>query len=139
MRNTTCAAMTAAIEKILCSLGVLQDFMSREEFAVRISNPPFMPLTIERHRNRVVVAHLFEQNGDLVPDPDQEFEIAADHTWIPVAIQHAIGTYHRAIEIRDGKRYANVREYRDQIQFSRMWARNLIRQGFDKGTLERLA
>ena len=108
-------------------------------FAVQISNPPFMPLTIERHGNRVMVTHYFAQNGDLVPDPDQEFEIVADHIWIPVAIQHSIGTYHRAIEIRDGKRYANVREYRDQIQFSRMWARNLIRQGFDKGTLERLA
>ena len=138
MKALTCSKMTAAIERILCSHDLLQEFMTSEDFAVRISNPPFMPLTIERHGKMVSVTHYFTQNGDLIPDPDMEFEIVADHVWSPVAIQFATGAYRRAMENRDGKRFVSAREIRDQISFSGMWARNLIQQGFQSGTAERI-
>ena len=67
-----------------------------------------------------------------------EFEILSEHVWYPVAIQFAIGTFRRAMEIRDGKKFINPREVREQIKFSAMWARNLIDQGFDSGEVERI-
>jgi hypothetical protein len=138
MRNFTCPAMTASIERILCAHNLLTDFMTSEDFAVRISNPPYMPLTIERHGKGVSVTHYYSQNGDLVPDPDMEFEIVTDHIWSPVAIQFATGHYRRAMELRDGKCFVNAREMREQIQFSRMWARNLTEQGFANGVAKRI-
>lgn len=48
-------------------------------FTLRLKNPPFMPLTIEAwdslipgEGRRISVAHYFEQEGDLVPDPEVE-------------------------------------------------------------------
>jgi len=138
MRTLTCSKMTAAVERILCSHDLLRDFIASEDFAVRIANKPYMPLTIERHGNRVSLTHYFVQNGDLIPDPDMEFEIVTNHVWSPVAIQFSTGAYRRAMEIRDGKRFVNPRELRDQIKFSSIWAKNLIDQGFASGTAERI-
>jgi hypothetical protein len=138
MRTLTCSKMTATIERILCAHGLLQEFLRSEDFAVRIKNKPFMPLTIERHGSRVTLTHYFSQNGDLIPDPDMEFEMLSEHIWYPVAIQFATGAYRRAMEIRDGKKFVNPREVCEQIQFSRMWAQNLIDQGFQSGEVERI-
>jgi hypothetical protein len=123
--------MKTAIEKILTAHGLLKAFSANESYSVKIENKPYMPLSIEKHGNRVTVTHYFEQNGDLIPDPDMEFEVLQGE-WSPVAIQHAIGSYYRAVEFRDGKRFINPRQLRDQTSFPKMWARNLISQGFAK-------
>ncbi len=48
----------------------------KEKPYLKIENPPFLPLSIEKlYENRIVLAHYFEMNGDLVPDPDMEVEI----------------------------------------------------------------
>ena len=138
MRILTCAKMTAAIERILCAHDLLQEFLKNEDFAVRIKNEPFMPLTIERHGNHVTVTHYLEQFGDKIPDPDMEFEMISEHIWQPVAIQFANGVYRRTIEVHDGKRFANPREIRAQIKFSGLWAQNLIQQKFHSGVAERI-
>ena len=138
MRTLTCSKMTAAIERILCAHNLLEEFLKSEDFAIRIKREPFMPLTIERQGSRVTLTHYFKQNGDLVPDPDMEFEMIANHTWSPVAIQFATGHYRRAMEIREGQQFVNTREIREQIKFFGMWARNLIDQGFDSGEVERI-
>lgn len=138
MRTLTCSQMKSAIERILRSHELLEDFQRNSEFAVRIKNGPYLPLTIERHESRITITHYFVQNGDLVPDPDMELEQLADGSWYPVAIQFATGHYRRAMEIREGKRFVNPREIREQVQFSRIWARNLIDQGFESGEAERI-
>ena len=138
MRNLTCTQMKTAIEKILSSHGMLQEFQQNPEFAVRIKNEPYLPLTIERHDSQITITHYLIENGDMIPDPDMELEQLADGSWYPVAIQFVTGHYARAMEIRDGKRFVNPRQVRDQIQFSRMWAKNLISQGFQSGLVERI-
>jgi hypothetical protein len=130
--------MKSAIEKILNAHGMLEEFQQNPEFAVRIKNGPYMPLTIERHDSQITVTHYLIENGDMILDPDMEFERLADGSWFPVAIQLVTGHYARAMEIRDGRRFVNPRQVREQIQFSRMWARNLISQGFQSGTPERI-
>jgi len=138
MRTLSCSKMKSAIESILCSQGLIEEFGQNPDFAVRINNAPYLPLSIERHDSKVTVTHYVIENGDMIPDPDMEFDLLSDGSWYPVAIQFATGSYRRASEIRDGKRFVNRREVRDQIQFSRNWAKNLIDQRFAKGIAERI-
>jgi hypothetical protein len=131
MRTLTCSRMKSAIEKILGSHGLLQEFQQNSEFTVRIKNEPYMPLSIERHDSQITVTHYFVQNGDMVCDPDMEFKQLEDGSWCPIAIQLATGHYRRAEQ--------GPQQFRDQISFSSMWARNLVAQGFSSGEVERLS
>lgn len=127
--------MKTAVEKILNSLGVLTDFQTSDEFAVKIRNEGYMPLSIEKHGEVITVTHYFEQNGDLIPDPDMEFVNLGGLDWLPVAIQHSSGHYSRAAICEDGVWKYKPRAMRDLQSFSRMWARNLLAQGFPKGSV----
>lgn len=124
--------MKAAIEKIVSVHGKIDEFIQGEDFHLRIENPPFLPLVIERHGASASVTHYFEQNGDLIPDPDMEFTITNHEEWFPVATQFATGHYRRAIYFEDDKKLISKNELRSQIQFANMWAKNLIEQGFAK-------
>lgn len=130
--------MKTAIEQILSALGQLEAFKSSREFAIKIENSPFMPLSIERHGDHITVTHYFEQNGELVPDPDMEFlELKSGrHDWIPIAIQQSTGSYCRAGVNVDGTWKFNAKTMRELESFSRMWARNLIAQGFQNGVIQ---
>ena len=64
------------IEHLLRSLEVLKQFQAHTDFHVRFDMPHYDRLVIERHDSLISVAHYFEQNGDLVPDPDVEVRIA---------------------------------------------------------------
>ena len=135
MPNLASLRMQSTIASILKAHRLFTDFTTCEEFHVKIEHSPYMPLTIERHGPQVIVAHYFKQNGDLVPDPDMEFELGPDSLWYPVAIQFAIGTYRRCFyETPSGQSVINQRERLGQRRFSDMWARNLNAQGFDKGS-----
>jgi hypothetical protein len=133
-----CKLMRSIIITVLKTHNVLDQFISGQDFHVKILNEPYMPLCIERHGSQITLTHYFEQNGDLVPDPDMEFEIGSLGEWYPVAIQFAIGTYRRCrTEDSSGKKQIRLRESLDQKQFSDMWARNIKAQGFDKGTIQK--
>jgi hypothetical protein len=124
--------MKAAIEKILKGLNLLEAFTSNTDYYVKIENKGYMPLSIEKHGSQVTIAHYFEHGGDLIADPDMEFEVI-EGEWSPVAIQHSTGHYFRAVEYRDGKKFVSRNQLRDQRQFARLWGRNLIAQGFAHG------
>ena len=128
-RNT----MKSAIETILSQLGQLEAFQQNKHFGLKIQNEPFMPLSIERHDNMITITHYFEQNGDLVPDPDVEFVDLGREDWIPVAIQHSTGHYERVGFFDDGDWKFQTKALRDLQSFTNIWARNLIAQGFGKG------
>ena len=129
--------MKTAIEKILDAHKQLDPFRSHNDYSVKIENSGFMPLTVEKHGEQVVVAHYFEQNGDLVPDPDMEFYAKDERDWVPVAIQHATGHYVRSARIANGIWLFEPGAVRELNQFSRMWARNLLAQGFASGRVIR--
>ena len=126
--------MKHTIEKILRNAGRLDAFNRAENFHIKVENAPYMPLSIERHGDTVIVTHYFEQNGDLVPDPDMEFVVTPKGEWFPVAIQHSTGHYFQAIEIVSGGglfEIKNPKMLRDLQSFARQWGRNLVAQGFD--------
>ena len=76
--------MKTTIEKILASYGILEVFNASKDYSVKIENEPYLPLCIEKHGTKITVTHYLEQNGDLIPDPDMEFEILNDE-WSPVS------------------------------------------------------
>ncbi len=88
----------------------------------------------------VSIAHYFEQNGDLMADPDLVFEVNPDEDgplswktgeWGPVSFtQHSTGTYQEAVILREGKVMIAPRLVASLKSFARMWDRNLKAQGY---------
>ncbi len=130
--------MKATIESILNAHQQLAGFQQHPHYSVKIECTGFMPLTIEKHGERIVVAHYFEQNGDLVPDPDVEFVDLGEDDWLPVAIQHSTGRYCRTAEKSAAGNWLVAKgAMADLRSFVRLWARNLRSQGFSSGQLVR--
>ncbi len=100
----------------------------------KIENEPYMPLCLDvLGKNLIAVAHYYEQNGDLVADPDMVFftGYGVENGWVPVSIQQNMGSYTRATEIEDGKVTGFYpRAQAELATFANMWARNIKAQGF---------
>lgn len=121
--------MQKAIERILKAHGKLDEFTKSNEFHVKFIMPNFDPLVIERHKDRVSVAHYYECNGDLIPDPDIVFDYA---TWVPLELSMGpVGIYRSKFIYRDGKQYVDMRFDRDVRPLVTVWANNLIAQGWE--------
>lgn len=90
----------------------------------------YMPVSVDRlGADRFSVAHNFEQNGDLVSDPDMEF-VCVDGAWYPATCQMATGTYSVALEMNPDGTISGVRRrtYADLRSFATMWMRNIREQ-----------
>lgn len=95
----------------------------------------FMPVSVERLGKAVVsVTHYFEQNGDLVPDPDMTFWQGPDSEWYPCTIQHAFRA--RIEAVRFGSEgtptHVNLRGQRDMAVFAATWMKNIRCQQFGR-------
>ena len=91
----------------------------------------YMPLTIERlTHDRYSMTHYFEQNGDLVPDPDLELWRGPFGHLYAVAIQHSTGAYCKAIEFGpdDQPTTFKPRAQRDMNAFLTQWVKNIKQQ-----------
>ena len=119
------------IEHVLKSHHLLDAFQTKEDFHVRFDLPPYQPLVIERHGELISVAHYYEQNGDLVPDPDVELHYPS---WTPTAITQALGIRREKFVERYGKTFVDTLFHRQVTFFLDLWARNLRAQGWaEKG------
>lgn len=91
----------------------------------------FLPVTIERlTESTFSVTHYYEQNGDLVPDPDVQFwKCPKSGLVYPVAIQHATGHYTQTLVIKAGKIEGwRPRQHKDLCRFVNKWLENIRRQ-----------
>ena len=95
----------STIEGLLAAHGLLEAFQQNDSFHVRLDQPGYERLVIERHGDLISVAHYYEQNGDLVPDPDVELHYP---TWVPTAITQAFGGYRPKFLERDGQTYVDT-------------------------------
>lgn len=95
--------------------------------ARRIDNAPgvYMAVSVDRiGENTYAVAHRFEQNGDLVPDPDMEFVVISGAV-VPTAIDQAYG-YRRTVEHEDGQNIRFLpRAQRELATFANLWMKNI--------------
>lgn len=106
---------------------------------ITISSPGFMDLVLERigtgPRNlpMVSVAHYYEQNGDLMRDPEMTFEVDGANFW-PVSFQQdSLGLYQEACFVGEsGATLVRPRLLKDLQKFARSWNTNLREQGFLK-------
>lgn len=111
-----------------------------EEDHLRINNNSedsgIMPLVIEKlyqtdllGRSATIysLAHYYEQNGDLVPDPDMEFAVSdVDNMYIwPMTFQNGYGSRRGIYKNSEGSWLLNSREQADQASFANMWLDNI--------------
>ena len=119
-----------AIEQLLKTHNLLEDFQTKESFHVRFEKTGYQPLVIERHGEMISVAHYFEQNGDLIADPDVDLHYPS---WVPTAITQAFFGYRTKFTERDGKTYVDRNFHKQVSEFLSMWARNIKSQGWADG------
>ena len=115
------------IEKVLKAHKQLVWFQSGQDFYLRLDQPNYDRLVIERHGETIIVGHYFEQNGDLMSDPEVELHYP---DWTPVAItQLLVGRREKFIE-REGQMLVDKNFHRQVAPFLAMWGRNIDAQGW---------
>ena len=134
------------VQKIIESRGHKLDG-SDPTWAISIDNPPYMRLAIEGigfspdRRQMVSVAHYYEQNGDLMRDPEMVFVVdlvpckvhgQSRDTWFPVTFQQdgGIPLYQAALVWRGTTIAMRPKLFRALKSFSRTWNKNIREQGF---------
>lgn len=79
----------------------------------------------------VSIAHYFEQNSDLMADPECTF-LVAEVGIIPLSFrQDNLGVDRQAVVVRgDGRLATNPRQQADITRFCNMWMKNISEQQF---------
>lgn len=109
--------------------------IQKDSGSLRLENPPYMPLVLKKLDTHIIsVAHYFEQNGNLIADPDVELFIPSpvgeNNGWIPLAIQQTFG-YFRAAELNSAQNQVVLirpRIVADVVDLCHIWATNLVEQ-----------
>jgi hypothetical protein len=106
------------------------------------SNGAFMAVSVEiidnvpstGNGNMISVAHYYEQNGDLMRDPEMIFWVGKDHTgqtgYYPVYfLQDNVGVEQYSAIFENGK-YVGIREkmQKDHASFANLWMKNIKAQ-----------
>ena len=126
------------VQKIIECFGGLE---SLKENHIKLEVEGFMLLSIEyigtggpRGLPLVSVMHFYEQHGDLMRDPDMEFEIDDQGVWHPISYrQDSLGGMMQEAVFQDpdtGKVLIRPKLVRELKTFMRTWSRNLDEQGF---------
>lgn len=111
--------------------------VNRVETTVKIENPPYMTLTVEniglgpRGLPALSICHYGEQNGDLMRDPEMCFEMEIENGVVIEFHPYYYRNDYAGFEqnaVEDTRIDALM--IRGQREFSEMWSRNLIHQGF---------
>lgn len=100
----------------------------------RLDMPGYDRLCVEKiSANRFSVAHYFEMNGDLVPDPDIVFFVSDKGDWCPIGISQSLIGWRSYVKITpDGEgieAYDKIGQA-DLANFAETWANNIVDQGW---------
>ena len=121
------------IEWLLNAHNSLDAFQAQTEFHVRFDMPGFDRLVIERIGDLISVAHYYEQNGDLIADPEVEFHYPS---WYPTAITQVISGRREKFISQNGQEFVDTKFHDEVTSFLVMWGRNLRAQGWDTANLK---
>lgn len=93
-----------------------------------LKSPGFMDLHIERlSKDTIALTHYYQQNGDLIPDPDMEIRIY-HKTKMAEALSYQDSFGFRRVYPEDNK--IDIKAKKELNQFLLTWLRNLRLQGF---------
>ena len=123
------SAFQKDIEWLLKAHHILDAFQAQTEFHVRFDMPGFDRLVIERHGSLISVAHYFEQNGDLIADPEVELHYP---TWFPTAITQVLSGRPEKFTKRNGQEFVDRNFHGEVTSFLTMWGNNIRAQGWNK-------
>ncbi|MBI3519515.1 MAG: DUF1249 domain-containing protein [Bacteroidetes bacterium] len=77
----------------------------------------------------IALSHYFEQNGDMVADPDMQIRLFPEQKVAEaMAFQDQFG-YKEVYQEKDGKEYVDLRRKKDLNSFLNQWLTNIINQG----------
>ncbi|MBI1308627.1 MAG: DUF1249 domain-containing protein [Proteobacteria bacterium] len=98
--------------------------------AWKLEKSPYQPLHIdvlERGSDFVTIAlaHYYEQNGDLVPDPDMTVRLYPKQRMAEALTFQNAYIYQEAYNSQNGKRLINLETKRQLNAFLLEWSRNL--------------
>jgi hypothetical protein len=105
---------------------------------ISLKVPGFMPLSVEivgkgpRGGPLISIMHTYEQNGDLMRDPDLVVELIPPvNWWLPISFQQDnLGIFQEAV-VLDGDRLITHSRLVDSLKaFMAEWDRNIGEQGF---------
>ncbi|MBE7385772.1 MAG: hypothetical protein F6J95_030825 [Leptolyngbya sp. SIO1E4] len=68
------------VAKLLEEAGLADAVMADREFYLKIENEPFIPLTIERHDEQLILYHTLVQGGDAYVDSEMIFALSEEGT-----------------------------------------------------------
>ncbi|HNF28511.1 MAG TPA: DUF1249 domain-containing protein, partial [Leptospiraceae bacterium] len=78
----------------------------------------------------IALSHYFEQNGDLVPDPDMQIRILPEmEAAEAMTFQDQFGYQEVYPDKGDGKEYVDLARKKDLNKFLNQWLTNIIQQG----------
>lgn len=77
----------------------------------------------------IALAHNFEMNGDLVPDPDMEIRVMPDIKMAEAMSFQNQYIYQEVYETREGKEFVRLKLKEDLNAFLDQWLSNCIAQG----------
>ena len=98
---------------------------------VVLKSGAYMDLHFEKiGENTFAMAHYFEQNGDLVCDPDMEIRAYPEKQMVEaLTLQNQFG-YSMVYPDPENPHMINIRVRNELNSFLGMWLRNIISQGF---------
>lgn len=104
----------------------------------KLDNAPgtFMSVCVERQTERhYSIAHYFEQNGDLMADPEMTFFRSDDGAVYPCTFQQDnLAMYRIGLDITDEGviEHTSIKEQHDQAAFADQWMANIaVQQGLN--------
>jgi hypothetical protein len=124
------------VQKIIDLFGGLQALRDK---SIKLEVESYMPLAIQfigvgpRGMPLVSVMHHYLQNGDVMRDPDVEFEIDTEGGWHPISYrQDSVGLMQEAVfaDPQSGRVMVRPKLVRDLRRFAATWSNNLDEQGF---------
>jgi uncharacterized protein YqiB (DUF1249 family) len=96
---------------------------------IKLQSDGFMDLILENYgTNSISMTHYYEQNGDLIPDPDMTIKIDHDLKYVE-ALTYQDSFIYQNVHIDDKGTYDH--KIKNQLnRFLGQWLRNLKNQGF---------
>ena len=126
----TSKQMQTIISKIAAKHGV---DLSKVGAHLTLTMPGYDRLAIETIGvNQISLAHYFQQNGDLIADPEIVFYTGYG-PWVPIALSLVITGWREVARLSaDGSQVTHVAlaAQADAASLARMWAKNLREQGW---------